>query len=41
LAFTTTELISMFNAEFRGTRADYLALKNHFAAENESGCLLT
>ena len=39
-AYSTTEVINMFNAVFPGTNAQYQTLKNLFAAENESGCPL-
>ena len=38
--FTPQQVIDMFNAVFPGTDAEYLALKNIFAAANEAGCPL-
>lgn len=39
-ALTTAEVIQMFNDTFPGTDADYVALKDIFAAFNELGCPL-
>ncbi len=38
--FTETEVISLFNAVFPGSNTEYEALKDQFAAANESGCPL-
>lgn len=38
--YTTAQVISMFNAAYPGTKAQYTALKNLFAAANEKGCSL-
>ncbi len=39
-AFTTAQVVTMFNNVYPGTDAAYEALKNIFAAENERGCPL-
>jgi hypothetical protein len=39
-AFTSAQVVNMFNSVYPGTDADYEALKNIFAAENERGCPL-
>lgn len=39
-AYTPQDVIDAFNAVFPGTKAAYIALKNDFQAENESGCPL-
>jgi hypothetical protein len=38
--FTDTAVINMFNAVFPGTNAQYQALHNTFASDNENGCPL-
>jgi hypothetical protein len=39
-AFTTAQVVSMFNAAYPGNNAAYENLKNIFAQENERGCPL-
>ena len=35
---TDAEVIAAFNAVYPGTKAEYTALKNEFAEDNEHGC---
>ncbi len=37
-AFSPAEVIDAFNDVFEGSKAEYTALKNQFATENEKGC---